>query len=335
MAKRMKSKIQPAEMKMSFVLEPGNNYLDLSQAASLVNRRFYRQGLNWAVSHFTFFKSTPTESGAVGVSINKLPQTWVFSNAWEKTFRAWNKMTNDAMKESGTTKGKFTDFKIYMDENHFNNGVYKNILPVDSAYQSTTGVTTVRGEWTPSTIHVPITAPAGSALFGSTRESALVGVGVNYGASGSEDFVSLINGYANSRNLPGVSDPNAPGDMDDAAGGSAENWMAALFNDGTNQSSEVLADIETQDQPPYPYENDGTNTDTMYPGGQTQLSALRLHDAGYFSSGTNSNKITLEGGTFPCGLINLYNAATDNVSMIVTLVPGTHRGYLAESMTEM
>ena len=84
---------------------------------------------------------------------------------------------------------------------------------------------------------------------------------------------------------------------------------------------------------PYPFENDGTFTDTMYPGGGNQLAELAIHDAGYFNAGTHANKISLEGGSFPCGLIKL--TCFDEVSIIVNLVPGTHRGYLAESMTEM
>ena len=50
------SKIQPAEMTLNFVTDTvdagtvGNFYIDLSQCASIVNRRFYRQGINWAVS---------------------------------------------------------------------------------------------------------------------------------------------------------------------------------------------------------------------------------------------------------------------------------------------
>ena len=46
--------------------------------------------------------------------------------------------------------------------------------------------------------------------------------------------------------------------------------MTALTNDGIDQDSEVLEDIVAYDQPPYPFENDGVNIITMYPGGETQ-----------------------------------------------------------------
>ena len=51
-----KSKIEPSAMTLyvptSAVggVNPNvTQYLDLSQVASLVNRRFYRQGINWAI----------------------------------------------------------------------------------------------------------------------------------------------------------------------------------------------------------------------------------------------------------------------------------------------
>jgi hypothetical protein len=47
-------------------IDPGQfatRVLDLSQVASLVNRRFYRQGLSWAVSN-TKIRSAPLQASA-------------------------------------------------------------------------------------------------------------------------------------------------------------------------------------------------------------------------------------------------------------------------------
>ena len=60
MARRTSNKIQPAVMTLNLVIPstaPGaiaSETLDLSQCASLLNRRFYRQGLNWAVRDLRF-----------------------------------------------------------------------------------------------------------------------------------------------------------------------------------------------------------------------------------------------------------------------------------------
>ena len=73
----------------------------------------------------------------------------------------------------------------------------------------------------------------------------------------------------------------------------------------------------------------------MYPGGANQLSGLQLVDTAYFNTGTNANKLYLKGDNFPCGLVRIVNGASTPIGVVVDLVPGTHRGYLCESMTEM
>ena len=117
--KKMK-KSEPAVLSMAFRLNEGDNYVDLSQCASILNRRFYRQGINWAVAGFRFFKSTPTETGAVGVSISKLPSTWSMSNGWEKVFRAWQRQQNEVL-DDGTqesVKARYNHVKINGDATH-------------------------------------------------------------------------------------------------------------------------------------------------------------------------------------------------------------------------
>ncbi len=330
MAKRMKSKIQPAELKLAFTIKnSGKNYIDLSQSASLINRRFYRQGLNWAVSHFTFYKSTPTESNAVGVTIAKLPSSWIMSNAWEKGFRAWQKMNSEASEEAPSVRPKFLDFKIYANKDHHTAGFGSNLLPTDVQANQITP-----GEWVASKFIIPDTTSA----TGGIENREVLALGASYPGIGASGLgaVSLIEGYAASRGLPNILDPNTPNDAADADGATPQNWMSALFNEGNQQDDQVISDMIAENNlAPYPFENDGTNIDTMYPGGENQLPDMRVVGASFFNAGTNANKVTIEGDMFPCGLIEVNNTSDDSLSMIVHLVPGSHRGYLAEPMTEM
>jgi hypothetical protein len=337
-AKR-RSKIEPSAQTLTFQMSvpPGTNEdftLDLSQVASLVNRRFYRQGINWAVGGQKLIVQPSAGNNTNGLVIcGKLPNTWVMANAWEKSMRMWNKMNREALAESESVRPKYLDFKIYADAIHHNDGYAANLLPVALG----TGAPATPGEWISSKAVVPF----GPASPGNTAEFEFVATGQNFpgvGASGL-NAVSLIEGYAASRGLPYNPDPNTPADADDADGSTPENWMAAIFNEGTDQTSEIIEDmIFDNNQPPYPFEGDGVSLDTMYPGGANQLSGLQIHDVEYITGTTIGGTTRLKGGNFPCGLMRFDITNTgdqSNLVLQIDLVPGNHRGYLCESMTEM
>ena len=333
---RMKNKIEPAVMTLTFATPSASagatatSYVDLSQVASIVNRRFYRQGINWAVAGF---KVTSLQSGTV--TVQKLPNTWVMSNAWEKGFRAWQRMNNEALSEAESVRPRFLDFKVYADSGHHAQGSALNLLP------STTTSLATPGEWEMSKFVVPNTA----STTGVANNFEIVATGASYPGGGAStlDAVSLIEGYAASRALPNVLDPNTPFDAADADGPTPENFLAALFNEGTQQDDQVISDMITENNlAPYPFENDGVNLDTMYPGGANQMTGLEWHDFVqiYSSSGlaTGVGIQRLKGGNFPCGLVRFDWTPLEvaaNVVIQIDLVPGSHRGYLCEPMTEM
>ncbi len=344
MAKRrnghVMKKFQPAVLTLAFRTSPtesgqSTDYIDLSQVASLVNRRFYRQGINWAVAGMKILGTADAN-----ITISKLPDTWVLSNSWEKSFRAWQKMNNAALAESESTKPKFLDFKIYADAQHHQAGFGQNLLPQDSENNEA-----VAGEWFSSKIHVPI----GVGAAAGTAEYEFLATGASYPGAGASglDAVSIIEGYAASRALPDIRDPNTPFDASDATGTDPANWMSALFSEGTTQDSDVLEDMVTENnQAPYPFENGddpagGTWTDTHYPGGANQMPALQVHDLENITGTTIGGITRIKGGLFPCGLIKINMAGlgpgTDGTrfGIQLDLVPGDHRGYLCSPMTEM
>jgi hypothetical protein len=334
--------IEPAVQTLTFVtpaLVPGaatDLYVDLSQVASLVNRRFYRQGLNWAVAGFKLL----TPGGFLGdIKISKLPNSWVMANSYTKSLATWTKMNNEALEEADSIRPRFLDFKIYADAAHHAAGYGLNLLPRADDLVTTQALP---GEWEASKIYVPIArdttqAPGLSQLV----DLELVATGPSYpgvGASGL-NAVSLIEGYAASRGLPLTRDPNAPDDAASTVGTTPENWMTAIFNEGETQSHELIEDMLVENnQAPYPFENDGANLDTMYPGGANQMSGLQVHDIEFITASTIGGTTRLKGGNFPCGLIKLSFTATTEAAfsfLQINLMPGSHRGYLAESMTEM
>lgn len=333
-------KIEPSEMTLRFSTINFNGartfYVDLSQVASLVNRRFYRQGLNWGVSGFKILSAASDTVGSV--SISKLPNTWVMSNAWHKSFAMWMQMNKEAMEETESIRPKFLDFKVFADDIHHAAGFGANLL-----LNSLNAVATA-GEWESAKLRIPI----GPAQPGVTTNREVIATGASYPGPGFSalDAVSMIEGYASSRALPFITDPNVPDDIEDADGLQPENWMSALFNEGTEQTQEVLLDLITENnQAPYPFENSIDPTtglpvpDTMYPGGANQLQGLQIHDESLITATTIGGITRLKGGNFPCGLIRFdmqrTAAETGNYLIQIEMIPGAHRGYLAESMQDM
>jgi len=338
--KRRMNKIEPAVQTLTFAVPSSaigtSSYIDLSQVASLVNRRFYRQGINWAVAGFKFIGTAPGV-----IQISKLPNTWVMSNAWEKSFRVWQRMNNEALEENESVRPRFLDFKIYADNGHHVAGTTANLLPMAGFNAPMPGAQFQAGEWEMSKIVVPSAVNAAAATSFS-RE--LIAVGPSYqgvGASGF-DSVSLIEGYAASRGLPNIADPNTPDDMVDSTGLAAENWMTAVFSEGTDSTDIILDDMAGEnDIAPYPFENGanpagGVFGDTMYPNGANQVPYLQTHDYEFVTGTTIGGTTRLKGGNFPCGLIRIdVTADISAIQLQIDLVPGNHRGYLCEPMTEM
>ena len=319
-------KIQPAVKTMVFQLPINDSStIDLSQCASLLNRRFYRQGLNWAVAGFTFYTQ-----GNGTINIQKIPDTWVASNAWMKGFATWQKMNNAALEEAESVRPKFLDFKVFMDSIHHTAGSAANQLPVDGA-----GVVAGAGEWDYSSYLIPDSSNPGAA-----QDREIIWTGANYPGNGASGLnaVSLIEGYAASRGLPDIRDPNAPADAADADGTTPENWISGIFNEGTVQDDRILGDmLEENNKAPYPFENDGTAVDTQYPGGANQLPGLEGHDALLVTTTTVGGKTTSHGGNFQGGLIRINTAidAGTSVACFVHLVPGPHRGYMCLAMQDV
>ncbi len=330
-------KIQPAPLTITtlFATGPGRSvhYASLSQMASLVNRRFYRAGLNWAVAGIKIVANAA--SGEVAVC--KIPSTWVASNAWHKGFAAWNKMNSQALQEAESIKPKFNDFKVYMDAEHHSAGVANNLLPYSGEGAGAGSQLFNAGTWDMSSFRIPV----GVAAPGDTSDREIIWVGANYPGAGASglDAVSLIEGYAASRGLPDILDPNTPNDADSATGTTPQNWLSATFSDGTEQDSAVIQDLQTENEKaPYPFENDGTYVDTMYPGGANQGTGVELHDVVLFTSTTLSETQYIKGGMFPGGLVKLdCNNFPEGTGLIVQfdLVPGHHRGYHCQKMQDM
>lgn len=330
MAKRKSRKgmkLEPAVQTLSFsMVNNGTNYIDLSRSVSALNRRFYRQGLNWAVGSIQF---TLVGAGTGSVTVSKVPNTWMAANAWKKAFAMWNKQQMRAIEDSGAESAvaKFRDFKVFLDTGMLSATTQtsyaspaSNQILVPHDFQTVPDIVT-EGEWEYSEIVVPnqVLDASGSRIEPAEYKLHMVGVNDNGGISR-----GIIEGYADSRAFPQSPDPVSP-QID-----SFNNWMRDMFDVG-NENQEVT-DNATDKNDDLPYDQ------VNYPGGENNLAGTEIVGYSFLNNGSSTGigQSTVPGSNFPCGLIRLDSQLTGGfLNVQVRLVPGTHRGYLAEPMTEM
>ena len=312
----MARNIEPAVQTLTFtnITAPAGginqSYIDLSQCASIVNRRFYRQGLNWAVAGFKI-----TAAGGSGiVQVSKVHNTWTTSGAWEKTMRHWLKQQNDAIAAVGAQSAvaRFRDYKVFVDDQHVTQFIAAgndlnatNLIPFPG--QGT-------GQWEPSEVVIP-----NDGAPGITGQYFL-----KFYGGDDANAKDIIDGYAKSRAFPFSPDPVSPS-IDTS-------WLSDMVDVGDIQGEVVDNATDTNENLPY-----DQNT---YPGQPTNNDAAILHDQSYLTTTTIGGTTRLKGGNFPCGLIkigvvNLDPTESLELTLQVDLVPGPHRGYLCEPMTEM
>lgn len=331
MARRKKTTIQPAVTRLWFHIDPNNtrNYVDLSLACAAANRRFYRQGLKWAIAGMSLHTGSNTTGD---FDVSKVPDSWMAANAYEKSKMLWMKSQDQVLDDQPTIKARYRDFKVFLDQEMTAStkqavstapAVNDTImLPVDRSNQVARF-----GEWTYSSLQLPV--DGGSAAPDAVN---LHFVGADYTVGTNQVSKGMIHGYGLSRSRPQDVDPNTPGD-----GG----WMNDVF-DVADNLDEIREDIEDENNaPPYKVGTPG-ETEEYYPGGENNQTDGALHAVCFVSGTTVGGKTRVDGGLFNCGLIrfdwNLNPATVDppvapdtSMYLAIDLVPGTHKGYMAEA----
>lgn len=316
----MARKIQPSVLTLNFDIGSKNiNYIDLAKCLSEVNRRFYRQGMNYAIAGLRF-GYIGNENPAVRVAT--LPQTWVVGAAWHKFFAKWQKQQNEALAESGSkdTKARYNDFKIYMDQFQKTVETGGSLRPLSpGGFTTGGGVSFDAGEWQYSNVVVPNDA----GTSGNTVEYSLHMVGADVGTG-----AGIIKNYGLSRSYPHSPDPATPA-VDTSI-------LSRMFDVGENMDEIVDNAIDKNDDLPYDQDE--------YPNGDGNPSNgfLPIHREIQFTATTIGGHQNMEGCLAPCGLIQIaqdLSAPTNNTSswlvMQVMLMPGNYKGVLAEPMQEM
>lgn len=319
MARRKHKKTETAELDLWIPIKTDvgteSKYLDIGQCLSLANRKFYRQGMQYAVADVEL-----VTAGAAMCQISRLPHSWVMANAWEKAFRLWQESQDQVLDTEPSIKSRYNDFKIFLEYEHYSDGVGDNLLP---ANYSITGATSAY-DWDMSHIQIP-----NDGVPGNTEEWALHAIGPD-GTTGTS--VGVITGYADSRSRPHTDDPNKV---------QSRGWMGALFDVGDNLM-EIREDIVNEnDSPPYLIGEEGSSIE-YYPGGSLQHPFPQLENVLAVRSGTSSvGRQMGQGFLASCGLLKITTIVTDAPPvdytnfLRITLMPGDYKGVAARPMKDV
>lgn len=319
--------------------EEGTYFVDIAQCLSLVNRKMYRQGMQYAIQDLEMFSN-----GTNSAFIYRLPTTWVIANAWEKCMRNWMEQQDDAADEAGleSLKARYRDFKIYMDPLHAIAGVSGNALPLywggDSAASPPTGIgvpsslpSDVSYKWDISEIVIP-----NDGSVGNTTERTFHMVGDDTAVT-TPDSVSMVKAYAESRSRPHSYDPNTVGPSTNEGG-----ILGEMFDVG-DDDSEIIQNLRVENfSPPYPV-GDFTSSE-FYPGG-SQFTTGAISYVGLETIMTNRNTASSGGAlstTYApgflanCGLLMITivhgDVAPTTIRFKVGLANGQYKGVAARSM---
>lgn len=309
--RRKMSTVEPAQRVLTFAIPPGESYIDIAAALSSVNRRFYRQGMQYAVTKVEFsFPGKPGNADAVELTAFTAGSTWVVHNAWKKAQAHWLGQQRDARRLIGqSAKPAYEDFKVYLDDAQRAAGTTMPVLSGD-------GAAVGAGEWEYSKF-------VWEADDASVDEPWVHLIGGNVGSPGTD--WGLILNYQQSRATVQAEDPELPAEY-------STNMYALLAQDENLSLDEVAQNMETNnDEPPYDhddYPGSDTNSDRPWPQETAMANA----------ASPNAN---LHGFVAQCGLIlfNLkgFNAAggaetAPAAAVQVHLAPGGYKGVLAEPM---
>ncbi len=301
--------IQPAQRVLNYVLPDGENFIDIAADLSRINRRAYRQGMQYAIGKIEFcFLGQPADATLVQLTAKTAGNTWVVHNAWKKGQAHWLAQQRNARKLIGQSgKPSYEDFKVYLDDAHRTGNIVTAI--------ASDGVAVGSGEWDYSKF-------VWENDDNSIEEAYAHIIG---GDVGSTSDVGLILAYQESRATVQATDPELPNEY-------SNNLYAHLATDENLVSDEVAQNMEDEnDEPPYDQDD--------YPGNDTNSDAPWIQSTKIANAAMPNG--VLGGFIAECGLINLkldgYTAAGANTGapgafVWVTLVPGKYKGVAAAPM---
>ncbi len=289
-------------------MSDGDQWIDIASDLSKVNRRAYRQGMQYAVGKVEFaFAGKPGNADIISLAAFTAGDTWVVHNAWKKAQAHWLQQQRRARRLIGRgAKPAYEDFKVFLDDSNRSAG----LLPTIAADVALVGA----GEWDYSVLHV-------EAEDHSIQEWYMHIIGGDISTTDR----GLILGYQQSRATVQADAPDLPADY-------SASMYADMADDLDDVAKSVADDMEDEnDEPPYDHDD--------YPGNDTNADVPWLQS--FAVANAAASNAVLDGFVAECGLVKFHlggitsagvDTAAPNISVTVHLVPGKYKGIMAKSM---
>lgn len=305
--------MQPAITSLVYVMTPSSGSvvanIDIAKGLSTVNRRLYRQGMNYAVAGVSIGRF---DTGITKCILQTAGNTWMVQNAWKKGYALWRAQQREVLEVMPSIEGKWADFKVSLDD------------------VVTTATLNPRNSTTGGSNADPVCDEWNLSEYvwdddGTEREPNFHLIGATNLASS----IGLVQEYHISRATVFAYDPAVEAEASDSI------YAKSL---GTDEISDMLVDnLETEnDAPPYDH-------DEMYGGDTAGDVAVAVDE---FSSSMHNSGRSVP-FIAPCGLIRIdiqskvntdpsqphTLVASDELhTVFVHLAPGGYKGVLATPM---
>jgi hypothetical protein len=311
--KRAVRKIEPAVTTLNYDIDYSqvgvDNYISISRDLSNLNRRLYRQGMQYAIAGITVSDDVGSTRD-IEINVSTAGNTWIVHNAWKKGQALWMEMQKNVLDSNPSVAGKWRDYKVLMTEEMAFSNTARALTGSMSAWPA-------GQEWTRSLYVVPQheVDAAGQPLPAEEWYACLIGPD-----DPAQKIFSLVKAYEESRATVQQVAPNVPGTLPNS-------FYLKLQDDGSQDPELATVIIDENDQPPYA---------TAYPGGEAFGVKGAMTRVGRGTLNSNAPTLQMPGFTAECGFIYLNaKSATDvtgNVRVQVHLVPGEYKGVLAVPM---